>query len=295
MKKVLVLGSRGFIGRAVTSYLQNKEVFVVTADRSDTTCDFTVDLKNKDDVLDLVRKTLPSYIINCAGILTAEHCFLNPVFSMNVLSALEVFKSQITCKLIVLGSASEYGIVGKLPVSEDAPLMPQNAYDMSKVIETLSALKYAELHGLNVVIARLFNPIGALMHERTLIPSLIRQVKELARSSQKKLEVNRLDSKRDFLAVSDVAEAIATIALSEENKEKVYNIGSGEEASVEQLIQSFLETVNFSRNIEIVETSEQPEPQYASRADISRISTEFGWKPKNNLREVVNELVNEQE
>src|SRR5947199_333717 len=77
--------------------------------------------------------------------------------------------------------------------------------------ETAIALEYRDTHNLPVTVARIFNPIGHGMHPRFLIPQLIQQTHEILINKRAAIEVSRLNAKRDYIDVNDVATAIKTL------------------------------------------------------------------------------------
>ena len=69
------------------------------------------------------------------------------------------------------GSAGQYGLVDAehLPVTEDAPLAATSGYGVSKIEEVEFAKDFAAEHDIDVVEARIFNPVGPGMHERFIV------------------------------------------------------------------------------------------------------------------------------
>jgi GDP-4-dehydro-6-deoxy-D-mannose reductase len=125
-----------------------------------------------------------------------------------------VNSGQKVGRIIICGSAGVYGQVEKqeLPVKETTPLRASSPYALSKKAEEDVAISLGEKYKLPVTIARIFNPIGRNMGQKFLITSLLNQVKQLQSGERNQLEVSRLDSERDYVAVEDIAHAIRTIA-----------------------------------------------------------------------------------
>jgi nucleoside-diphosphate-sugar epimerase len=298
-KKVLIIGSGGFIGGAVKSLLSN-DFQVYGAHSSPGSYSekdsIYIDLLKPATIEEALRKIQPQVIINCSGIVeNSEKAMLNPVFSENLLK--EVVKAKLRPeRIIISGSAAEYGVVDKsnIPVSEDAPLNANAGYGLSKLQETRLALKIGQEHDLPVVIARIFNPIGKGMHSRFLIPKIILQVQEFADGKREVIEVSRLDSKRDYINVEDVALAIKALAKSPPKKlsHDVYNIGSGKSTSNGELIELVIKNSSVKKQPKVIETSQDEEPLVAIQADISRLKNEFGWSPIKSIDETVREIVN---
>ena len=288
--KVLLFGADGFIGNTVLGALRGEHE-VVGAIRSDVPDEgyVLVDLLDRASISAAIKQVKPDIIISCAGVVeNTEKADANPVFTGNILD--EAKASGLVFKRIVIsGSAAEFGLVdpSNIPVNEDAPLNANAGYGLSKVREEQVALA---ADGLPVVVARIFNPIGSAMHPRFLIPKLISQLEEVKAGERDAVEVSRLDSKRDYIDVRDVASAIISIATGEPT-ERVYNVGSGVATSNGELIELILEELKLDTKPAFVETSESPEALVAIQADISRIKDEFGWSPAYDIKDTVKEIV----
>ena len=291
--RILVVGSGGFIGSSVSKVLGAKHQ-VIKASRypSDKVDDTYIDLLDESTIRQVLLDVKPEAIINCAGIVSnSEEAEQNLIFTTNLLKEVVASKLEIK-RIIILGSAAEYGLVDEkdLPVKETAKLNATSAYGMSKVTETTFALDFAQKHSLPVVIARVFNPIGNEMPPRQLIPGILSQIEEIRDGTRHDLEVSRLDSKRDYIHVLDLARAICLL-VEGSPEEQVYNIGSGTCTSNNELIQLIIDNSNLANRPIIKETSVEPEPPVAIQADIGRISAEFGWTTKYTIAEAIKEIV----
>jgi GDP-4-dehydro-6-deoxy-D-mannose reductase len=231
-------------------------------------------------------------VISCAGIVeNSDAAKLNVIFTTNILQSVVDLGLNLH-RIITLGSAGEYGIVepGELPVKETNPLRGTSHYAVSKLEEVKAALRYRDEYGLPVVVARLFNPIGAGMPSRQLIPRIITRLAEIKAGTADTLEVNRLDAKRDYVDVRDVATAIHILLEAKDLRYGVYNVGSGRETSNRDLIECILQYSDLSKRPNIIETASESEPIVASCADISRLR-ELGWQPIHTTEEVIRETI----
>lgn len=285
--KVLVFGANGFFGSYATRALAEKHE-VVTASRNPVGVQYTVNLNSLEDIRGVIEAERPEVIVNCAGIVeNSEKAQLNVTFTSNIFEAAKQ-ADLLPKRFIVSGSASEYGEVAPndLPVTETTPLKPTSVYGRYKTEEVVVALRYGEELGVQVVIARIFNPLGASMHERMLLPNLIRQARAIKTGSTDKFELSRLDARRDYIDIRDVAEAICVLVDSP-LKHSVYNIGSGIATTNGQLIQTLIRLFELPENTQVHETSDSSEPLVACQADITRIREDTGWTPRRTLIEML--------
>lgn len=292
--RVSVYGSTGFIGSAIAGQFEllgGAEVSRFSRSGEGTN-GYVVDLSNYEQTLETIKNSRPDVIVNAAGIIggSEEELRGNVVFTENILKA--VVQSGLQPQsILICGSAAEYGNVdpNELPVSEENPLRPTSPYAKSKAEETALALGYRERYNLSVVVARLFNPIGPGMKDRFLVPSLLRQVKEIKAGERTEIEVSRLDSKRDYLHITDLALAFCALA-AQGQREAVYNVGSGVSTSNSKLIELLINSTGIGADAVIRETQSEPELQVASEADISRLRG-IGWSPIYTIEDAIQEIV----
>ena len=294
--KILVFGSNGFIGRTVVKTL-TPEYEVYKGDRSSDggANSFVVDLLDQASIISILDSVKPEVIINCAGTVenTEKALSINPIITLNILQSVQL-KHLSVKKIIICGSAGEYGIVeNEGPVSEETPLMGTSFYARSKVLESSAALAFAGTTNLPVIVARIFNPIGVGMHPRFLLPNLIGQVREIKSGKRKTVELSRLDAKRDYINVLDIAEAIKLL-IESDNTSGVYNVGSGQPITNQQLLNGIFEQQGVPEDkYTLSETCSSPEPNYAVDADISKITKEVGWVPKYDIQTTIKQIAEE--
>lgn len=295
--KILVFGSNGFVGRSIVSALEkDHEVWKSSRVAEDLPRTVCVDLNDADQVNRAVQQVTPEVVINAAGVVeNTDDSKQNVVFTKNILGALALQALPNAPKLILCGSAAEYGYVDpdNIPVSEDCPQEPYSVYGKSKQEESRFALDFGQKNNISVVVARIFNPIGLGMGQKFIIPRLLSQVRAFTEGSENTLVISRKDSLRDYVDVRDLARAIAHLCGS--TKQDVYNIGSGVATSNEQLVLSLLNQIDPSLAVSIVETSEEPEKQVACRADISRMQEEFSWSPRYSIDDTIKEVLHEEQ
>ncbi len=289
--KVLVLGSEGFVGRnTMQAFAEEHEVY--GASRS--SAELPIDLADQRSIADVLTSVKPDIIFNAAGIVGASDDVMNNVtYTTNLLQQVIASGSPVK-RIIISGSAAEYGRVDEknIPVSENAPVNAVNGYALSKAEEVRTALKMAHEYSLPVVVARIFNPIGPGMHSRFLIPRVLAQIAETIDGKRETLEISRLDSMRDYLDVRDLGRAIVMLAEGEP-RESVYNIGSGKSTANGELIDLLVSESKLEPRPRVEETMTEPEPLVAIQADITRLQTEFGWRPSYTLEETIKDIIHE--
>lgn len=292
--KILLFGARGFIGSALREVLaEQHEVFTATTGDVHEKNEVKADLLDVAVITRTLLDTRPDVVINCAGVVeNTDRAAFNVTFTRNLLDA--VIASKLTMKKILIsGSAAEYGTVedDTIAIPEDAPLHAAGAYGKSKMEEVALALQYKQKHKLPIVIARIFNPIGPGMRPKFLLPSLLAQAEKVKRGEADSMSVSRLDSIRDYCDVRDTARALQLL-IEHDTEHDIYNVGSGTSTTTGELIE--LITKHYVIKPRIIETADHPEPPVASKADITRLTKELGWKPVKTIEQTVEEIINDQ-
>lgn len=299
MSRVLVFGSRGFIGRHVADELSSGHD-VYRASRTTTNqreiSGLKIDLLNQDDVHESLCAIRPDIVINCAGVVDpSDNVENNVVYTTNIIRG--IARAGLKSPVIISGSAGSYGQLAsetELPVKETTPLRADRGYALAKKKEEEEALMLAEQLNIPVVVLRVFNPIGVGMADKFLIPRVLNQIEEMRQELRDTIEVSRLDSKRDYIAIEDVARAFRAVVEGDPSH-SVYNVGSGTATTNDNLLRLLIKSskIDFIEP-RIVETQSQPEPLVANQADIRRMNTDFGWIPRESLGSVIERIVSEQ-
>lgn len=197
---------------------------------------------------------------------------------LNVLEGVARVKPD--CRVLVVGSSEEYGLVGPeaLPIDEDTPLCPMSPYALSKVAQDLMGLQYHLTHKLHVVRVRPFNHIGPRQGVGFVAPDFASQIAAAELGLQPPtIKVGNLDARRDFSDVRDVVQAYVML-ITEGEPGQVYNIGAGESHAIQELLDTLLDKSRVP--IEVQQDPQRMRPSEVPDAvcDASRIRERTGWQ-----------------
>ena len=269
--KILITGSSGFIGSHLKNELASRGYRIVCFNSSDgdiskaklnfKNIDFVFHLAGKSFVPDSWKNPKGFYEINMGGTLNVlEFCRKNKIG-------------------VLLMSSYVYGIPEVLPINENHPINPNNPYAHSKVLAENLCVFYQKHFNLPVCILRPFNIYGRGMNNKFLISEIISQLHD---KKSEKIILQDLRPRRDYLFVDDLIEAM--IMLFEKRKTGVYNIGSGKSLSVEEVVKSIIIASPINKKYSSKNSVRKNEiPDVV--ADISKITSEIGWKPKHAFEE----------
>lgn len=286
--RTLLFGSSGFVGSEVGRALHTMghEVIPVRSFATEDT-DYVADLADFDAVSRLVANAQPQAVINCAGAVVQGRLLPSfATYSEHIVRAVGLHVPQLVGSVVITGSAGVYGEPERFPVHEDDRLAPNTAYTTAKYAEEQVARLAGDKYGVPVVIARGFNFIGPGLPERLMLPQVIASINRFRSgvTQQLHLPVNQLYGERDFLSVTEGAQAIAQLAIAQSLDHTLYNIGSGIKTSNERLLQLVLEEYGYidycvAKHVPQKQPSASEITPYASQADITRITTQLGWQP----------------
>ena len=186
-------------------------------------------------------------------------------------SVLEAARRHGVKRFVYTASSSCYGIPDKYPTPEDAPADARYPYALTKYLGEQLALHWAQVYGLPVISIRLFNVYGPRARTSGTYGAVFGVFLAQLLNKQPLTIVGDGEQTRDFTFVSDVVEGFLTVANSD--KTGVYNIGSGQPMSVNELVR----LLGSPPSVHIPKRPGEPDCTWA---DIARIRKDFGWEPK---------------
>jgi GDP-4-dehydro-6-deoxy-D-mannose reductase len=300
----------GFAGSHLADYLAS----LPEADSEVWGCDLTgrrqpyhpqrlnllaTDLCRPEDVRALVEHVRPDRIYHLAGQAFVGDSWASPWATIetnlrsqvNVLEA--VLAARLTPRLLVVGSAEEYGRVPPeaLPVNEACPLRPDSPYSVSKVGQDYLGLQYFLSYQLPIVRVRPFNHIGPRQNPKFVAPAFASQIAAIEAGRQPPvLRVGNLTARRDFTDVRDMVRAYV-LALDHGEPGEVYNLGSGRSRTVQELLDRLLSFSNVK--IEVVPDSGRLRPVDVPElvCDAGKFRARSGWEPSLRFEQSLRDLL----
>ena len=217
----------------------------------------------------------------------------NHVGSLNLLDAM---RDAGVRRLVFSSTCAVYGEPDTVPMHEDIPAAPVNAYGNSKLAVDRMIGDECRAHGLAAASLRYFNVAGArgaLGEDHDPETHLIPLVLRAAAGVTDHVKVFGTDyptrdgtAVRDYIHVEDlgVAHALA-LEAAEPGRHAIYNLGSGHGYTVREVVESARRVTG--RDIDAHEEPRRPgdPPELVAASD--RIKRELGWEPKNGLDEMI--------
>lgn len=301
MSRVLIFGAGGFVGSYLCKEFLNNGYKVSGTDKGEGSAlpsevDFyRTDLMQANEVEKLISQVKPDIIVNLAAISSVGASWNMPQTTMaiNVIGALNIMeaarKSEQKPRILFVGSSEEY-VISENPLDENTQLNANNPYGISKVTQEQFAKLYREQYGLKIYCVRPFNHTGIGQRDSFVLPSFCKQVAEIDKSGKDgKIQVGNLKVKRDFSHVKDVVRAYRMIVESD-NCNQIYNVGSGNAYSLEDMLTYIIGLSNQNIEIEVDQNRIRPTDQPVICCDRSLIGKELGWEPQYDVYDALKEM-----
>ncbi|MEO7932232.1 MAG: NAD(P)-dependent oxidoreductase [Chthoniobacterales bacterium] len=226
MKRAVVTGGSGFLGRKLQAQLRNEGFSVTSIGRTELG-DATQPVNWKTHLVD----SQPTVIFHLMGTFHApDEAAFDAAHWHPTLALMQALTDLAwnDIPLFLLGSVAEYGLVPneRQPISEAEIAQPVSAYGRSK----LRVTEMARHSQLRVTVVRLFNVFAADMSIR-LMPGAV-----LAQLGNEVIRTGPLDRIRDFLHADIAMQVLARLAQTDGN-EKIINLCSGHGWNLREIVE----------------------------------------------------------
>jgi GDP-4-dehydro-6-deoxy-D-mannose reductase len=311
-KRVLITGGAGFVGQWLSRAMLERgwTVFagtisgppqraVLDSDERGAIHWTPLDVLSDDSVREAIQTSQPDCIVHLAGIAFAPEANAAPVraFEINALGAMRLVSAlgrdavARGIRLLVIGSAEEYGAQdpSAYPIVETALLRPLTPYAVAKASQELISLQAFRGTGLQVICTRSFNHSGVGHGESYLLPTLVRRVRELPKSGGT-LRIGNGTVIRDYLHVTDVVAAYLLL-LEKGLPGEVYNVCSGTGITVRELAERVLNRAGVSADITSDATLLRPIDVPILVGDNRKLRAATGWAPKRPIDDIIDDLI----
>ena len=299
--KALITGITGFAGSHLADYLlahhPQVEVFGIRRWRSrmenlahlaaGSVELVETDLKDYNSVYRLLEKARPDYIFHLAAQSYVPASWNAPAATLetNIIGQTNLFEAvralsldptiQIAC------SSEEYGLVhpDETPITESNPLRPLSTYAVSKIAQDYLGYQYLQSYGLKVVRTRGFNHTGPRRGEVFVASNFAKQLARIkAGLDEPVIRVGNLEATRDFTDVRDMVRAY-WLAVTRRKPGEVYNIASGREIVIQDLLDKLIELTDVEVTVERDPERMRPSDVEILLGDSSKFRQATGWEP----------------
>ncbi len=240
--KILIIGSKGFIGRHCINYFTTKGFEIIGCDiiqEYNSKNYYVIDSSNSD-FKDLFKIYNFDICINASGAADVANSVTNPCrdFSFNTINVFKIldaiYNYQPECKFINISSAAVYGNPQNLPINEGHEINPISPYGYHKAMAENICKEFHLLYNIKITSIRIFSAYGEGL-KKQLFWDLFNKNKL---SNSIEIFGSGYES-RDFIYINDVMTAIDLIIKNDKFDNSVYNIANGEEIKINKAVEIF--------------------------------------------------------
>lgn len=207
----------------------------------------------------------------------------------NVLAALAPLRGA---RFVFASSADVYGVPDHAPITEDAPLRPTNVYAESKVAAEVLVREFGDRGDHPTVILRPANTNGPRQHPHLAASTFAKQIAEAeAARTPAVIRHGRLDARRDFIDVRDVAAAYAAVIDLAPQRTEIYNLGTGDAVSIERVLEILVGLARVPVTTELDPGRVRPGDATILALDSSALRARTGWSPRIPLERSLADLL----
>lgn len=238
------------------------------------------------DLSSLISETKKTDIIYHLGAQShVQYSLYNPVetYQINTLGTLNVLEAariNDVKRVVHAGSAEVYGKPEKIPIKEDHPLAPRSPYAAGKAASDRLMFAYYCTYGLPVVMSRFFGIYGPRQSIEKAIPKFILKI----HNNERPQVYGDGTQSRDYMYVTDAADAYARLGLVKNVEGDVINIGTGIETNIATLAKLIIKLMHakvepfFTKHISSGEAGRLV-------SDATKGMKILDWKPTINLED----------
>ena len=292
MAHYLVTGGCGFVAsHLVEELVKRNETVRVFDDCSTGTTDNIAAVKDRvqfinGDLRDFeaLQRAVDrvDYIMHQGALPSVARSVANPIRSNDVniggtLNILVAARDAGVKRVVYAGSSSVYGNVTTLPRSESLPSQPASPYALTKYVGECYCRIFTEIYGIETVALRYFNIFGPRQNPKSPYSAVIPRFISAGLNGCPPTIEGDGEQSRDFTYVENAVHANLLACHAEGAAGTVFNIGCGEQTSINRLAALIGELMEF--DIKPVYAPPRVGDVRHSRADISKAQRLLGYHP----------------
>lgn len=300
MPKSLITGGAGFIGSHICNLLieQGHEVIIIdnlsTGSKKNLHPNakfYEMDIQDTK-ISEVFESEKPDYIFHMAAQIDVRKSVENPILDaqVNILGSLNVLENAVrhNVKKIIFASTGGaiYGEAEMIPTPEGYYEKPLSPYGINKLSIEKSLFFYKQVKHLDYTILRLSNVYGPRQNSHGEAGVVAIFINKIFKKGKPVINGDGCQT-RDYVFVKDVARAF--INAMQETKSDIYNIGTGVETDVNQILEIIISNIN----IDVVKehTDAKPGEQKRSCLNNKKALEELGWSPEYDVERGTKETV----
>jgi nucleoside-diphosphate-sugar epimerase len=279
MKRIVVFGSSGFVGKSLLEKLIGKKFNVIVSKNKtkieDNVKVFDGNLLDHDSFESKIKDN--DVIINLAGQFKGNFSNFIDLNIKGGLNLLEVCKKKKGIRIILISSVNVYGESDGKASKENQETKPGNMYGTIKVLTENLYETYSKNFGIKITILRLANLYG-VNKKNGLVINMINSLEK-----NKIVTINHLgNQERDYLYIDDAIDGIIKTIQNPQKDFQIFNITSGRGVKTNTVIKIIEKLCDKKIRKKIVKESPDEKSIYADNKKAKKI---LSFAPKISLKE----------
>ena len=283
MIKVLITGSRGFVGKHLISHLIKTQSSKGKYEIHEFDLTLGNDIRIYEHIRNSVDSIQPDMIFHLAAQAYVPESSLDPrrgletnvIGSLNLLEAVK--NTGMHSAVLMAGTSEEYGYArDDETLNEDSICKPTTPYGVSKLAASNLGLVYSKTYGFKVVVTRAWNHIGPGASPSYAISAFAKRVAE-AEKYRTPVSHGNLEAIRNYTDVRDIVNAY-TLLISHPIPSGIYNLCSTNTLSINEILTKL---VKLSKTeIELIENKNlfRPSDLRFPKPNSDKAQKSTGWK-----------------
>jgi nucleoside-diphosphate-sugar epimerase len=297
MKKVLLTGATGFLGRHVLPLLvaNGYEVHAVSSQCLGNLQNrpqvhwHSCNLLDHYQIKPLLLKVQPTHLLHFAWCPAVPGTYWNDINNFSwvqaSLSLMQEFANRGGARAVLAGTCAEYDWKYGYCSEAHTPLQPNTVYGKCKHSLELLSTSFSERVGIGCAWGRLFFLYGPHEHPNRLVSSIICS---LLRGQDAPCSYG--EQIRDFLHIEDAASAF--VALLGSDVTGPINIASGYAVTIKEIANSIGDILNSGDRIQLGAVAAAQNDPRLILADVNRLENYLGWQPGYDLKGGLEQTIN---
>lgn len=307
-KSVMVTGGAGFIGSHLVDrlveegpsrivvcsnmFLGSRNNLAEAEDRFGDIKLYEVDIADYDAVIKIVKDDGVDVVFNLA-VIPLPTSLEKPEWTIEenvrmTTNICRLAREGLVSTLVQFSSSEAYGSARYSPMDESHPLNPETPYAASKAATDHIALSYGRTFGIDVSVVRPFNNYGPRQNWGKYAGIIPLTIKRIMAGEPITVYGDGMQT-RDFIYVTDTAEAVVQIAKSEKTRGLVLNAATGKEVAMIDLLNMIAEAMDYREPFRHVEA--RPGDVRRHIAGVGLIKELIGFEPRVGIEEGIRTTV----
>jgi UDP-glucose 4-epimerase len=250
------------------------------------------DILDSTGLSNLIGDCTPDLVYHLAAIHHIPTCERMPERALRVNiegtnSVLSACAHSSVSRIVFASTGALYDPASTGALAETTLVKAFDIYSISKLAGEHLMQYHVSKNDSQAVIARLFNTVGRRETNQHIIPMIMDQLA----AGVRQIKLGNLHPRRDYVHVEDVAEALfelGEIHLAEPSD--IFNIGSGVEYSVQEIVELCAEIIGESVDIISVPNLQRKVDRPNQLANLTKIQQITSWKPKRTIKQALSEV-----